>query len=728
MSKLLVIVESPAKGRTISKFLGQDYEVVSSMGHLIDLPRSRMGVDIDNGFKPEYVVVKGRKKILNELKGKVKDKLKIFLATDPDREGEAISWHLSRELKSGDNQILRVEFHQVTKDAVRAAFSAPRDIDMNKVNAQQARRILDRIVGYSISPLLWKKISYGLSAGRVQSVAVRLIVEREKKIKAFIPQEYWEIEAKLRKMGQSHFSSNSSLKNDSDPFFSKLEKIDNKKLEIDNREKVDSIVDEIKGCNFLVTDIKQTKKVRVPPPPYTTSKMQQDAYNKLKFSAARTMRVAQQLYEGLEIAGKESIGLITYMRTDSVNVAKSAQEEAASYINKEFGNKFLPKTPHRFKTKQRTQEAHEAIRPTSVFRTPDRVKGFLNIEQYKLYKLIWQRFLQSQMKAAILNTKTVQITATPRDIQREGRSFLFKSVDTQIAFEGFLILTPAKEKSDYLNIPQVSLNEELNLIKLITSQHFTKPPARYTDASLVKALEEKGIGRPSTYAPIIYTIIKRHYINREKGALCSTHLGDVVNDMLIKFFPHVLDVKFTARMEDELDKVEEGRMRWQDVLVDFYSPFSEKLAVAQKKMQNLKKKEQTTDYKCELCGRKMVLKWSRRGRFLSCSGFPKCKSAKRIKEKGDGTFEVIEDEKTDQLCDKCGKSMVIKYSRHGKFLSCSDYPKCKNAKPIPTGVKCPQDSCDGELLERYGRGRVFYGCSNYPNCKYTTKKLPIIEA
>ncbi|UCH12548.1 MAG: type I DNA topoisomerase [Candidatus Omnitrophota bacterium] len=710
MPKSLVIVESPTKSRTISKFLGGDYEVVSSMGHLIDLPVSKMGVDIDNGFKPEYIVVKGRRKILDELKNKAKGKPKIFLATDPDREGEAISWHLSNELKSKDTKLLRVEFHQITKDTVIAAFLAPRDIDMNRVNAQQARRILDRIVGYSISPLLWKKISYGLSAGRVQSVAVRLIVEREKKIRAFIPQEYWEIEAKLREKPDAKKES----------FSAKLEKIDNKKAQISDKQSADSIIDELKGAKFVVSGVKQTKKVRMPYPPYTTSKLQQGAYNKLKFSASRTMRIAQQLYEGLEIPDEGSVGLITYMRTDSVNVAKSAQEEAASYISKEFGNKFLPKIPHRFKTKQRTQEAHEAIRPTSVFRVPDKIKASLNNDQYKLYKLIWQRFLQSQMRAAILNTKTVEITAKPS----EARSYIFKSVGTQIIFEGFLILTPEKEKKDYLNIPQLLLNEELNLVKLIPSQHFTKPLARYTDASLVKALEEKGIGRPSTYAPIISTVIRRHYVKKEKGSLFPTSLGDVVNEMLVKFFPHVLDVKFTARMEDELDKVEEGRMKWQDVLIDFYSPFSDRLAVAQKKMQELKRKEQPTEYKCELCGRPMVLKWSRRGRFLSCSGYPKCKNAKPIKENPDGTFEVLEDEKTDYICDKCGKPMVIKHSRYGRFLSCSGYPKCKNAKPIPTGVKCPQPGCDGELVERYNRGRIFYACSNYPECKYTTRKLP----
>ena len=731
MAKLLVIVESPAKGRTISKFLGKEYEVTHSMGHLIDLPASKMGVDTDNNFKPEYVVLKGRRKILSELKSKAKDKTKIFLATDPDREGEAISWHLARELKNKNNKLLRVEFHQITKDAIAAAFKAPRKIDMDKVNAQQARRILDRIVGYSISPLLWKKISYGLSAGRVQSVAVRLIVEREKKIKAFIPQEYWQIEAALKKQEDAKKDSFTSTPIDKKTgkrqlvwrFNAQLEKINDKKCEITSNQQAGAVVDDIEKCDFIVTGLKETKKIKLPTPPYTTSKMQQDAYNKLRFPAARTMRIAQQLYEGLEVADEGSVGLITYMRTDSINIAKSAQEEAASYIGKEFGSKFLPKTPHKFKSKRRTQDAHEAIRPTSVFRNPDKIKSFLNAEQYKLYKLIWQRFLQSQMKAALLNSKTIHITAQKKNKQ-DSASYLFKTTGTQVVFKGFLILNSDVEKNDFQNMPALNLKEKLDLLTLTPSQHFTKPPARYTDASLVKELEEKGIGRPSTYAPIIYTITKRHYVDRDKGALAPTHLGGVVNDMLIKSFPNVLDVKFTAKMEDELDKVEEGQMKWQDVLNDFYSPFSANLIIAQQKMQELKKKSQPTNYKCELCGRRMVLKWSRRGRFLSCAGFPKCKYAKAIKENGDGTFEVLEDEKTDQICDKCGKPMVIKRSKHGRFLSCSDYPKCKNAKAIPTGVKCPQEGCGGDLLERYGRGRLFYGCSKYPDCKYTAKQLP----
>lgn len=727
MSKSLVIVESPAKGRTISKFLSNDYEVTSTMGHLMDLPTSRMGVDINNGFKPEYVVIKSREKLRSELKKKAKDKDKIFLATDPDREGETISWHLSQELKSKENQILRVEFHQVTKDAVIEAFSSPRDIDMNKVNAQQARRILDRIVGYTISPLLWKKVSYGLSAGRVQSVVVRLIVEREEKIKAFVSQEYWEIEAELKKKDETALV-----------FTAKLDKIDDEKAQIKDKQTADSVVDKLETCKFHVSDIKEARRVRMPSAPYTTSKLQQDAFNKLQFSAERTMRIAQQLYEGLEIKDEGSVGLITYMRTDSVNVAKSAQEEAASYVVKEFGAEYLPKAPHKFKTRQRTQGAHEAIRPTSVFRHPDKIKDSLNNEQYKLYKLVWQRFVQSQMKQAVLNTKTIEIKGQILTSQIKGQTltsdytlpgsdpeaYLFKSVGTEVVFDGFLKLNSEEYQDTALNIPKLSLAEELVLLKLIPSQHFTKPPARYTDASLVKELEEKGIGRPSTYAPIISTIIKRHYARREKGSLYPTDLGNIVTELLVKAFPHVLDVKFTARMEDELDKIEEGRMKWQDVLLDFYNPFSERLAVAQKKMEDVKKREQTTEYKCELCGRTMVLKWSRRGKFLSCSGFPKCKSAKRIKENPDGTFDILEDEKTDQVCDICGRGMVVKHSRHGRFLSCSGYPKCKNAKPISTGVKCTQEGCNGELLERYSRGRMFYACSNYPNCRYTAKELP----
>ncbi|MBN1404887.1 MAG: type I DNA topoisomerase [Candidatus Omnitrophica bacterium] len=711
--KSLVIVESPAKAKTISKFLGAEYEVVSSMGHLIDLPLSKMGVDIKNNFKPEYVVVKGRKKILSEIKSAAKDKSNIFLATDPDREGEAISWHLHNELKDKNNRTVRVEFHQITKDAVEGAFASPRDIDINKVNAQQARRILDRIVGYSISPILWKKISHGLSAGRVQSVAVRLIVEREDAIKAFIQKEYWEIEAQLKKKADA----------EKDSFKAKLEKISDKKTDVPDKNGADDIVSRLKNCIFTVTAVKESRKVRLPPAPYTTSKLQQDAYNKLRFPAEKTMRIAQQLYEGLEMSDEGMSGLITYMRTDSVNIAKSAQDEAASYVKKEFGDNYLPKVPNKFKSKRRTQDAHEAIRPTSVYKTPEKIRKFLTAEQHKLYTLIWQRFLQSQMKPALFNAQSVEIAAAPKENKGEG-AYLFKSTGMQVAFEGFMAVVAQNDKADYIKLPLLSKGEELDLMELFPSQHFTKPPARYTDASLVKDLEEKGIGRPSTYAPIIYTILKRQYVKREEGSFSPTALGSMVNEMLVKFFPHILDVEFTAKMEDELDKVEEGEMNWQDALNDFYKPFSAKLSLAQQNMEKIKGKEQKTDYICQQCKRPMVVKWSRRGRFLSCSGFPKCKNAKPIKENPDGTFEVLEDEKTDKVCDKCGKPMVIKRSRHGRFLSCSGYPKCRNAKAIPTGVKCPQENCGGELLERYSRGRIFYGCSNYPNCKYTAAKLP----
>lgn len=711
MEKSLVIVESPAKSKTLMKFLGEDFETASSMGHLIDLPHSSMGVDIEDNFKPKYVVVPSRKKILMGLKHISKDKSRIYLATDPDREGEAISWHLWRELASDEKKFLRVEFHEITKPAIDVAFKNPRDIDMNRVNAQQARRILDRIVGYNLSPLLWEKVGRGLSAGRVQSVALRLIVEREKKINAFTPQEYWEIEAELKKY--------------SDPlkFDALLDKIDAKKPQIKTKDETDRLVDILKKRDFVVISLKEAKKVRVPPPAYTTSKLQQDAFNKLRFSAGKTMRLAQQLYEGLELGKEGSVGLITYMRTDSTRVAEEAQNMARDYILKNFGQRYFPKQPHKVrKTKQKTQEAHEAIRPTSVYRLPDDIKKYLSTDQFKLYELIWKRFLQSLMSSAIFKTKTVDISA--KDMSEGGDRYIFRSTGSEILFDGFLRLNDGTQQDGSGNIPALSQGERLDLIRLIPSQHFTKPPARFSDASLVKELEEKGIGRPSTYAPIISTIVERYYAERKSGYFYPTELGIVVTELLVKHFPDILNVSFTAEMEDELDKVEEGTMDWVEVLRNFYSPFAKSLSHAHIKMEDLKSHKIPTDYKCELCGKPMVFRWSKRGTFLGCSAFPKCKNTKPAERTKDGKIELLEVETTDQICDKCGKPMVVKYSRRGKFLSCSDYPRCKNAKSFPTGVKCPQPGCGGELTERYSKRGPFYGCSNYPNCRYTARKLP----
>lgn len=710
MSNSLVIVESPAKSKTLGKFLGADYDVCASMGHIIDLPSNNMGVDIEKRFNPKYVVIPARKKILSELKKRAKKKSFIYLATDPDREGEAISWHLARELRTKEAKFLRVEFHEITKSAIQNAFMSPREIDMNKVDAQQARRILDRIVGYNLSPLLWQKVGRGLSAGRVQSVALRLIVEREREIKAFVFQEYWEIEADLKKL------------NGIDLFKAKLNSIDGKKPEIAVQNEVDKLVDLIKKNEFIVDSVKEQKKDKVPPQPYTTSKLQQDAFNKLRFQASRTMKLAQELYEGLDIGEEGTTGLITYMRTDSIRISDEAKDEVKKYILSEYGNDYVSNFSHKKRTKQKTQDAHEAIRPTSVNRTPDDIKQYLSPAQYKLYLLIWKRFVQSEMAKAQIMAKTIDIRVeTKADI---ADICMFRSSGSKIIFDGFTRLN-GNENEEEFNFPHLEKDEKLQLIELIPSQHFTKPPARFSDASLVKELEDKGIGRPSTYAPTIATIAARHYVQRKEGYLHPTDVGIVVTDLLVKHFPNILNVNFTAEMEDELDKVEEGGLNWVKVLEDFYKEFEKTFSKAKIQMEDIKKISEKTDFKCELCNRTMLFRWSRRGTFLGCSGFPRCKNTKPAKKNDDGVIEIIKNELTDEVCDKCGMKMVIKYFAKGRFMSCSGYPKCKNAKPILTGVKCLAEGCNGDLLERAYKGRIFYGCSNYPNCKYTARKLPL---
>lgn len=657
----MVIVESPAKSKTINKFLGKDYFVTSSMGHIVDLPKGKMGIDIKNGFKPEYVVIPERKKYLDKLKREIKGKKELYLAPDPDREGEAISYHLSNLLGKG-RKVFRVSFDEITKDAVLRAFKqSDKSIDMNKVNAQQARRVLDRIVGYSLSPLLWRKVTRGLSAGRVQSVAVRLIVERERAIKAFVPKEYWEIKAHLKQ-----------LEGDRREFEAKLDKIDGKDFDMKNDGSSKDIIADIEKNDFIVSKVKESKKRKKPPAPFTTSVLQQDAFNKLRFPVNKTMRMAQQLYEGIELDKGESVGLITYMRTDSVKISNDAQKEAKGYIMKMFGKEYYPQKPNVFKSKKRAQEAHEAVRPALPLREPMSVSKYLTPDQLKLYELIWNRFLASQMTNAIMSVSQVEINA--------GK-YLFKSSGTKVVFSGYMIVyrTEPKKDSDERRqeawkMPVLSEGEKLNLLNLVPSQHFTKPPPRYSDASLVKDLEEKGIGRPSTYAPILYTIIMRNYVKRERGYLYATELGFIVNDLLIEHFPKILDAAFTATMEDALDDVESGKIEWHKLLSDFYEPFMRTLEKAKTAMESIKKKVITTD----------------------------------------------------EVCDDCGKPMVIKWGRRGKFMSCSDFPTCRYARSITTGVKCTSEGCDGELVERRSRakGRMFYGCTKYPKCTFTTNSLP----
>lgn len=647
--KSLVIVESPTKAKTIGKILGDSFCVLSSMGHIIDLPQKELGIDIEDGFKPEYVVISGRQKVLSALKKEAKKSSNIYVATDPDREGEAIGWHIKEKLPK-DKKVSRVVFHELTQPAVREAFKHPHDFNLQMVEAQISRRILDRIVGYFLSPLLWRKIARGLSAGRVQSVALRLIVEREKEIQNFIAQEYWEIEARLEK--------------NADAFLAKLEKIQGKKAELKNKEDTQHIVDDLKGragAKFIVLNVDKKEKKRFAPAPFTTSTLQQEAFNKLHFNAAKTMFLAQQLYEGIDI-GKEGLtGLITYMRTDSVHVAPQAINDAREVILKDYGKDYLPEKPNVYKVKKFAQEAHEAVRPALVTRKPETLKEYLAPAQYKLYELIYNRFIASQMNPA-------RYLATTVDIQAD--KYLFVSSGSDLAFDGFTAVYNKDEEDKEKNkIPALEKGEALKLLELLPSQHFTKPPARFSDSSLVKALEEDGIGRPSTYAPIIQTLIFRNYARRLKGYFWCTELGIKVCDLLVEYFPKIMDVGFTAAMEDKLDQVEEGNLQRLKVLEDFYNPFKESLDFAK---DNIKK----------------------------------------------------EVEVTNEVCDKCGQPMVVKWGRKGKFLSCSTFPKCRNSKSISSGVKCPEPECGGDLVERRSQRGFFYGCSNFPKCRFTSRTLP----
>jgi len=650
--KKLVIVESPTKARTISKILGDEFVVYSSMGHIIDLPRSKIGVDIEQDFNPTYVIIPGKKKILNQLKKESKTASVIYLATDQDREGEAISWHLREQLKNkkNDQKFLRVVFHEIIPAAIKEAFKKPEEVDQNKVNAQQARRVLDRIVGYFLSPLLWKKLAKGLSAGRVQSVALKLIVQRERQIQDFKSQEYWKIEADLRKKEKVSLV-----------FTAELDKCDGKKINIENSTFTEQIIEELKIQEYIVGAVKKQEKKRNPYAPFITSTLQQDAFNKLKFTARKTMLIAQQLYEGVDLGKEGPIGLISYMRTDSVRIADTAIKQIRKFVADHYGQQYVPPKPKLYKSKRSAQQAHEAIRPTSIPRTPEQVREYLTQDQIKLYELIWRRTVASQMKSANYRASTIEIKA--------GK-YLFVSRGSILLFDGFLKVYNIQTKEEEKRVPELAKDDLLDLVKLNFSQHFTRPPARYSEASLIKILEEKGIGRPSTYAPIIHTLVIRDYVRREKGYLMCVELGMKVSDILTEYFPNIINVAFTATMEEELDKVEEGTLDWVRVLKDFYIPFKKKLHFAQ---TNLKK-------------------------------------------------EVIE---TDQVCQMCGQPMVIKWSRRGKFLSCSTFPKCRYAKSISSGVKCPGEGCDGELISRCSkRGMRFYGCSNYPKCRYVSKFLP----
>ena len=704
MPKSLVIVESPAKAKTIKKFLGKDYEIRASVGHVRDLPQKGLGVDVHNDFKPEYVTIRGKEKVLQGLRSAAKSVDRVYLATDPDREGEAIAWHVASQLGSQVQDIGRVLFHEITPQAVKTAVENPMPIDMMKVNAQQARRVMDRIVGYQVSPFLWKTIAGGLSAGRVQSVALRLISEREDEILAFVTEEYWSITSIVK--GEQ-----------GEPFPLKLLRIGSKKAHIPDEQTAGSLVEDIRQRPFLVDSVKTKEMQRHPGPPFITSTLQQDAARRLRFSAQKTMMIAQQLYEGLELGEEGSIGLITYMRTDSTRIAEEAIETVRTYITDEYGKEYMPLKPRVFKTKAGAQDAHEAIRPTSAQRTPQNVKSYLTPDQYKLYELIWCRFVASQMKSAVFDVTTVDIKAGP---------YLFRATGSTPRFAGFLkvygeVIDEDAEQEDNSTIPPLRADEQVSLQELLPKQHFTQPSPRYTEATLVKELEAKRIGRPSTYAQIISTLRMRKYVTIKRARFVPTELGTAVNKILVKAFPDIFDVAFTAQMEDALDRIETGELDWIGTLKEFYNPFSDRLQQVNAQRSELKQTLiEATDEKCEKCEKPMVVRWGRNGRFLACSGYPSCKNTKPL-EAADPEIQQTQD-----VCDKCKSPMVVKKGRFGPFLACSAYPECQHTRPISLGVFCPEDGCSGYMTRRRSqKGRTFYGCSNYPTCKFVVWDPPV---
>lgn len=688
MAKSLVIVESPSKAKTISKFLGKSFKVEASMGHVRDLPKSQLGVDIENNFTPKYITIRGKGPVIDKLKKEAKDVDRVFLATDPDREGEAISWHLANILNLNINEPCRIEFHEITKNAVQNAIKNPRALNLNLVDAQQARRVLDRLVGYNISPLLWKKIKRGLSAGRVQSVATRLICDREKEIEEFNPEEYWTITATLYD------------KKTSSSFESKFYGTTEEKIELKNREDVNRVLEKL-GEEYIVKKVKTGIRKKNPSPPFITSTLQQEASRKLGFTAKKTMLIAQQLYEGINIKGEGSVGLITYMRTDSTRISNEAKNEAYQYIVSKFGKEYANIDASYIQKKGNIQDAHEAIRPTSVSRDPESIKDSLKPEQYKLYKLIWSRFIASQMSQAIYDTVAMDIV---------NNDYLFKSSGAILRFPGFM--TVYIEGSDMQDeeekvLPVLDVGHKLEIKELKPDQHFTQPPSRFTEATLIKELEERGIGRPSTYAPIISTLLERGYVVKEKKNLKPTELGFIVTDVLKEFFSKIVDVKFTAEMESQLDEIEEGYIKWYDVIGNFYKDFYNTLKIAEEQMKDIEIEDEVevSDIKCEFCGRNMVIKYGRYGKFLACPGFPECKNAKPIYKK------------IGVKCPKCGGEILIKKSKRGRtYYGCENAPECDFILwDKPLNENCPE--CGNILIEKYNKNNKIIKCSN-KECNY----------
>jgi DNA topoisomerase-1 len=700
MGKSLVIVESDAKSKTINRFLGKNYVVRASIGHIKNLPKNRLGVDIENGFEPEYITIRGRGKTLSDLKKLSADAEHVYLATDPDREGEAIASHLEEELRNSNKHIKRVLFHEITEQAVQDSIKKAHRIDITKVEAQKARRVMDRLVGYEVSPFLWKTIYRGLSAGRVQSVALRLICEREDEITRFTSREYWSITADFKTERGEKVTS-------------RLVKIDGADAEIPNEAEAKRHSTLLRGLAFKVSDLRSKDTERNPFPPYTTSTLQQDAVRRLGMSTKQIMAVAQQLYEGVDLP-EGRVGLITYMRTDSTRMSHAAVEEARRFIAENYGLEYVPQKPRAFKNKKTAQDAHEAIRPTSLSRPPNKVAAHLNPSQKKLYELIWNRFVACQMAPARITQMALEITAG---------SYLFRTTGSVVKFKGFMQLYQVDlEEEENSPIPALMRQDDRLLLEhLREQQHFTKPPPRYNESSLVKELDQLGIGRPSTYALIISTLLDRKYVHKESRSLAPTELGMTVKRIVTSQFPDIFNVGFTAQMEEELDQIESGEKGRVDVLNDFYGPFKQSVSAAMDRKEEIRESlRQDTEGECPKCGKPLVIKWGRNGRFIACTGYPECRHTQPLEK-----HETVVDEK----CDSCGSDMVIRTGRFGRFLACSRYPECKSTRPVSTGVSCPEDGCGGRIVEkRSGRGKVFFGCSNYPRCKYASWYRPVPES
>lgn len=728
-AKNLVIVESPAKAKTLEKYLGRDFQVKASVGHVVDLPKSKLGVDVKKDFAPDFTVIQAKKKVIDDLKKAAKGKENIYLASDPDREGEAIAWHIAGQVAKNHKRVHRVLINEITKKAVQDAIANPLELDRNKFDAQIARRVLDRLVGYKISPLLWNKVRRGLSAGRVQSVAVRLVCERETDIRAFEPVEYWSLTALLE--GRLPPSFKAKL------IQWKEQKVDNKKFRLENDATVQGIIQSLDGAAWVIDEVEKKERRRYPAPPFVTSKLQQEAARKLGFQPRRTMQLAQHLYEGVELGKEGSVGLITYMRTDSTRVSNDALAAVRQHIQTNYGKNYLPGKPNTFRSKKGAQDAHEAIRPTSLEYTPERVRRYLRRDMFQLYSLIWDRFVASQMVPAVYDQTAFAIPV---------KEALFRATGQQIKFDGFMkvYIEGRDERASQANgedeedeaqdtdgmLPDLQKGDALNLLSLDPRQHFTQPLPRYTQASLIKELDEKGIGRPSTYAAIISNILDREYVSQnESRQLLPTDLGLLVTDLLVESFPDILNVEFTASMEDELDKIEIGKEKWTKAMKRFYTPFERDLKKAEKEMRDVKRQEVPTDIECDKCGAKMVIKWGRNGEFLACPQYPECKNTKNFKRSDTGEIEIAAEEEVNETCEECGRPMLLRWGKFGKFLGCSGYPECKNIqpleKPVDLGVKCPECK-KGNIKERKSRwGKVFYGCDKYPECKFASWDKPM---